>query len=77
MYCLTYVTGFAKTCIVHTLNFSTLVTHKYNIVEMTGECETCKNCRATILVSLLNVSNLYAIPCGCYELISKCLKSDM
>ena len=62
MYCLTYVTGFAIMCIVHTFNFSTLVTHKYNVVDMTGECETCKNCRATILVSLLNVSNLYAIP---------------
>ena len=28
IYIYTYVTGFGKTCIVHTSNFSTLVSHK-------------------------------------------------
>ena len=33
---------------------------------MTDRYKTCKDCRTTIPLSLLKVSNLYAIFCGCY-----------
>ena len=33
---------------------------------MTDKCETCRDCRATILLPPSKVSNLYAILCGCY-----------
>ena len=33
---------------------------------MTDKCETCRDCRTTIRLSLLKVSNLYVILCGCY-----------
>ena len=38
----------------------------YNSVGKTDECETCRDCRTTILVLLLKVSNLYAFLCGYY-----------
>ena len=34
---------------------------------MTDECEIYRDYKTTILVSLLKVSNLYAIPCHSYE----------
>ena len=34
---------------------------------MTDKCETCRDCSSTIPLSSLNVSNLYAILCGCYR----------
>ena len=33
---------------------------------MTDKCETCRDCRTTIPLSLQKVSNLYAIICGRY-----------
>ena len=52
--------------VVHTYNFSTLVTHE--IYLNWDRCDTLwNNCRTTILISSLKVSNLYAIPCGFYE----------
>ena len=45
--CFPIVTKFGKTCIVHTFNFSTLVTCK-NYLEYIDGCETFGNCRTTI-----------------------------
>ena len=56
---------FGKTCIVHTFNFSTLVTCKIYLEYIDG-CETFGNCRTTIPLTFLKVSNLYTIPCGFY-----------
>ena len=33
---------------------------------MTDKCETCRDCRTTIALSLLKMSNHNAILCGCY-----------
>ena len=53
-------------CIVHTFNFSILVTHKINVFGMTDRCESFRDCGTTIPLSSLEVSNLYAILCGFY-----------
>ena len=34
---------------------------------MTDKCETCRDCGSAISLSLLKMSNLYVILCGCYE----------
>ena len=59
------VTKFGKTCIVHTSNFSTLVTDKiYYEWQIDVKLRIC---RITIYLSSLKVSNLYAIAFGCYR----------
>ena len=45
---------------IHFFNFG----GSYNFIGMTDEYETCRDCRTTIPVSLLKVSNLNPIPCG-------------
>ena len=60
-----YVTGVAKTCIVHTPKFLTLVTHK-NLLGLTDSYETFRDCRTNIPLSLLKISNLYIISCAVY-----------
>ena len=39
----------------------------YNLIAMTDRCETLSNCRTTIPLSFLKVSNLHTIPCDFYE----------
>ena len=55
-----------KTCIVHTSNFSTLKIHK-NLLCISDRHETCKDCSATILPCVMQISDLYAFPVLFYE----------
>ena len=53
------VTGFVKTCIVYTSNFSTYVDDSHNFLRITDGYETCRDCRTTIPLSFLKILNLY------------------
>ena len=60
----TYVTGYAKACIVHTFNFSTL---KIQVDIL----ETCRVYRATIPLSFLQISDLCTVPTRFYESLNE------
>ena len=48
-----------ETCIVHTSNVATFVTHIYNLSRMTNRHETFRYCQTNIPLSSMKVSNLY------------------
>ena len=66
-----YVTGFAKTCIVHTSNFSTLNKESYNLLRMPDQPETFRICKVTIPLLILQIANLYAVPTRFYESLNE------
>ena len=60
-----YVTRFGKMYIVHTSNFSTLVSHK-DFSAMTDRCETLRDYKTTIPLCSLRISNVFTIQSDYY-----------